>query len=94
MSVAFHRSYPLFASAAEDGSAFVFHGTVYSDLLQNPLLVPLKIVRPPERTAKEKEGKGKEEEGDRRGLTCAAFHPDQPWLFVASKDGSISLFTH
>lgn len=43
-SVAFHKSYPLFASCSDDGTTSVFHGMVYSDLLQNPLLVPLKIL--------------------------------------------------
>jgi ribosome biogenesis protein ERB1 len=28
-AVAFHRSYPLFASASDDGSVHVFHGMVY-----------------------------------------------------------------
>ena len=44
-NVAFHRSYPLFASCSEDGTAYVFHGMVYSDLNQNPLIVPLEILR-------------------------------------------------
>ncbi|XP_026582178.1 ribosome biogenesis protein BOP1-like, partial [Pseudonaja textilis] len=39
-AVAFHPSYPLFASGSDDGSVIVCHGMVYSDLLQNPLLVP------------------------------------------------------
>jgi hypothetical protein len=38
-------SYPLFASCSDDGTAYVFHGTVYSDLNQNPLVVPLEILR-------------------------------------------------
>jgi WD40 repeat protein len=44
-NVAFHRSYPLFASCSDDCTAYVFHGTVYSDLNQNPLVVPLEILR-------------------------------------------------
>ncbi|CAH1780147.1 unnamed protein product, partial [Owenia fusiformis] len=43
--VRFHRTYPLFASAADDGSIIVCHGMVYSDMLQNPLIVPVKILR-------------------------------------------------
>lgn len=42
--VAYHQAYPLFASCSDDGTAHVFHGMVYSDLLQNPLIVPLKIL--------------------------------------------------
>ena len=37
---AFHRSYPLFASASDDAAVHVFHGRVYSDLMTNPLIVP------------------------------------------------------
>ena len=37
---AFHRSYPLFASASDDATVHVFHGMVYSDLMTNPLIVP------------------------------------------------------
>ncbi|KAL0372003.1 UNVERIFIED_CONTAM: Ribosome biogenesis protein BOP1 [Sesamum calycinum] len=43
--VAYHRSYPLFASCSDDCTAYVFHGMVYSDLNQNPLIVPLEILR-------------------------------------------------
>lgn len=43
--MAFHRSYPLFASCSDDCTAYVFHGMVYSDLNQNPLVVPLEILR-------------------------------------------------
>lgn len=44
-SVAYHRSYPLFASCSDDCTAYIFHGMVYSDLNQNPLIVPLEILR-------------------------------------------------
>ena len=37
---AFHRSYPLFASASDDAAVHVFHGRVYSDLMTTPLIVP------------------------------------------------------
>jgi ribosome biogenesis protein ERB1 len=43
--VAFHRTYPLFASCSDDATVHVFHGMVYSDLLTNPLIVPVKILR-------------------------------------------------
>ncbi|CAI9301030.1 unnamed protein product [Lactuca saligna] len=42
-NVAFHSNYPLFASCSDDSTAYVFHGMVYSDLNQNPLIVPLEI---------------------------------------------------
>ena len=41
-SVEFHKRYPLFASAGDDLKITVSHGMVYSDLLQNPLIVPVK----------------------------------------------------
>lgn len=41
----FHNSYPLFASSSDDGTAHVFHGRVYADLMTNPLIVPVKILR-------------------------------------------------
>ncbi|CAI5489296.1 unnamed protein product, partial [Closterium sp. Naga37s-1] len=88
-SVAFHPTYPLFASAAEDGSAFAFHGMVFADLLQNPLIVPLKILRapPPPQQATSSSSSSK-------SLYACAFHPSQPWLFTAGADCSVTLFTH
>lgn len=43
--VAFHATYPLFASCGDDGSVHVLHGMVYNDLSQNPLIVPVKIIK-------------------------------------------------
>ncbi|KAL3697695.1 hypothetical protein R1sor_011771 [Riccia sorocarpa] len=43
--VAYHNTYPLFATCSDDSTAHVFHGMVYSDLLQNPLIVPVKVLR-------------------------------------------------
>ena len=42
--VAFHRSYPLFCSASSDGAVHAFHATVYTDLLQNPLVASVKVL--------------------------------------------------
>jgi len=78
--VAFHPRYPLFASASDDGTAHVFHGMVYNDFMQNPLLVPLKILR------------GHTIVDDLCILDCA-FHPTQPWLLTAGADSSIFLYT-
>ncbi|XP_068634739.1 ribosome biogenesis protein BOP1 homolog [Aristolochia californica] len=80
-SVAFHRSYPLFASSSEDSTAYVFHGMVYSDLNQNPLIVPLEILRGHKST-------------NGRGVLDCKFHPRQPWLFTAGADSIIKLFCH
>nr|XP_027074742.1 ribosome biogenesis protein BOP1 homolog isoform X2 [Coffea arabica] len=79
--VAFHRSYPLFASSSDDCTAYVFHGMVYSDLNQNPLIVPLEILR------------GHASVNGRGVLDCK-FHPRQPWLFTAGADSVIKLYCH
>ncbi|XP_046967865.1 ribosome biogenesis protein BOP1 homolog [Vanessa cardui] len=78
-SVAFHRRYPLFASAGDDRYLVVAHGMVYNDLLQNPLLVPLKQLPGPERC----------------GELCVLdvrWHPAQPWLLAAAADNTIRLY--
>lgn len=79
--VAFHSSYPLFASSSDDATVQVFHGMVYSDLLQNPLIVPVKIL------------KGHAPDAQGLGVMDIAFHPRQPWLFSAGADSTVRLFT-
>uniref|UniRef100_A0A3Q3N995 Ribosome biogenesis protein BOP1 n=1 Tax=Mastacembelus armatus TaxID=205130 RepID=A0A3Q3N995_9TELE len=78
--VAYHRVYPLFASASDDGSVIVCHGTVYNDLLQNPLIVPVKVLR------------GHVISHD-LGVLDVTFHPTQPWIFSSGADATIRLFT-
>uniref|UniRef100_A0A3Q3XIF4 Ribosome biogenesis protein BOP1 n=1 Tax=Mola mola TaxID=94237 RepID=A0A3Q3XIF4_MOLML len=78
--VAYHRHYPLFASASDDGTVIVCHGTVYSDLLQNPLIVPVKVLR------------GHVITHD-LGVLDVTFHPSQPWVFSSGADATIRLFT-
>ncbi|CAH8383712.1 unnamed protein product [Eruca vesicaria subsp. sativa] len=78
-NVEFHRSYPLFASCSEDSTAYVFHGKVYNDLNENPLIVPLEILR------------GHSSKG---GVLDCKFHPRQPWLFTAGGDSVIKLYCH
>lgn len=77
--VRFHRRYPLMASVSDDGAIHVFHSMVYNDLMRNPLVVPVKILRGHETTNK-------------FGVLATAFHPTQPWLFSAGADGKIVLF--
>ncbi|XP_068629720.1 ribosome biogenesis protein BOP1 homolog [Battus philenor] len=78
-SVAFHRRYPLFASAGDDRHIVVSHGMVYNDLLQNPLLVPLKQLRaaPPRQQL---------------AVLHVCWHPAQPWLLAANADGTLRLY--
>ncbi|XP_039702014.1 ribosome biogenesis protein BOP1 [Pteropus medius] len=79
-AVAFHPRYPLFASGSDDGSVIVCHGMVYNDLLQNPLLVPVKVLRGHTLTHD-------------LGVLDVAFHPTQPWVFSSGADGTVRLFT-
>lgn len=78
-SVSYHYRYPLFATSSDDGTVHVFHGMVYSDLMRNPLLVPVKVLRGHTVTKK-------------FGVLASIFHPTQPWLFSAGADGKIILF--
>ncbi|XP_054023474.1 ribosome biogenesis protein BOP1 [Dryobates pubescens] len=79
-SVAFHRRYPLFASGSDDGSVIVCHGMVYNDLLQNPLLVPVKVLKGHVLTMD-------------LGVLDVLFHPTQPWVFSSGADGTVRLYT-
>ncbi|XP_041423005.1 ribosome biogenesis protein bop1-A isoform X1 [Xenopus laevis] len=79
-AVSFHKSYPLFASGSDDGSVIVCHGMVYNDLLQNPLIVPVKVLR------------GHAIHRD-LGVLDVTFHPTQPWVFSSGADATIRLFT-
>eukprot|EP00040_Diaphanoeca_grandis_P028077 m.161269 g.161269 ORF g.161269 m.161269 type:complete len:889 (+) comp31222_c0_seq1:149-2815(+) len=81
-SVQFHQRHPLFASASDDGTIHIFHGMVYNDLMQNPLIVPVKILR----------GHSREDKTGLGVMDCC-FHPTQPWLFSAGADGTIRLYT-
>ncbi|KAJ2476751.1 Ribosome biogenesis protein erb1, partial [Coemansia sp. RSA 2320] len=78
--VQYSRKFPLFATASDDGSIQVYHGMVYQDLNQNPLIVPLKILR------------GHEIRSSLGVLDCL-FHPIQPWLLSSGADGTIRLWT-
>lgn len=78
--VVFHRHYPLFASASDDGTVIVCHGRVFNDLMQNPLIVPVKVL------------KGHRVEGE-LGVVDCQFHPNQPWIFTAGADHLIRLYT-
>ncbi|KAM9905764.1 hypothetical protein OXX79_001950 [Metschnikowia pulcherrima] len=80
-SVRFHKGkLPLFASASDDGSIHVFHGTVYDDYMTNPLLVPLKKLTGHKVTAS-------------IGVLALAWHPKEAWLFSAGADGTARLWT-
>jgi ribosome biogenesis protein ERB1 len=70
------------ASASDDGSVHVFHSMVYADLMRNPLIVPVKVLR----------GHAVTKQQNNLGALSMVFHPTQPWLFSAGADGNIHLF--
>ena len=78
-AVHYHATYPLMASASDDGTVHVFHARVYDDLIQNPLIVPVKIL------------KG-HKIAERLGVMDMMFHPTLPWLFSCGSDGKIILW--
>jgi ribosome biogenesis protein ERB1 len=78
-AVQYHSRYPLFATCSDDGTVQVFHATVYNDLLNNALIIPLKILRGHEVV-------------DDLGVLDIAFHPAQPWIFSAGADHTIRLY--
>jgi ribosome biogenesis protein ERB1 len=79
--VRYHKSYPLFASCSDDNTVSIFHGKVFQDLLQNPLIVPLTILHNPHSAV------------GNLAILDVIFHPSQPWLFTAGADSLIKLWT-
>jgi len=77
--ITFHPRYPLWATCSDDASLYVLHSTVYADLLQNPLIVPLKRLRGHEAI-------------DGFGVLDCTFHPTQPWLLSAGADHTVKLW--
>lgn len=79
-AVSYHKGgRPLFASASDDGTVQVFHGMVYADMLENPLLVPLKVLKG-HRVTKA------------LGVLDIEWHPKHCWLFSAGADGTARLW--
>jgi ribosome biogenesis protein ERB1 len=78
-SVKFSKSYPLFASCSDDGGINIFHSMVYSDLLTNALIVPLKVLKGHKIV-------------DEVGVLDVAFHPSQPWVFSSGADHQVILW--
>ncbi|KAG6890935.1 Ribosome biogenesis protein erb1 [Termitomyces sp. Mi166 len=78
-SLNFHPSYPLFASSSDDGSIQIFHSRVYNDLMTDPLIVPLKILRG-------------HEIRDGLGVLQIKWSSRQPWLISSGADGTIGVW--
>ncbi|KIM27581.1 hypothetical protein M408DRAFT_330013 [Serendipita vermifera MAFF 305830] len=79
-SVAFHPTYPLFASCSDDGSIQIFHARVYNDLMTDPLIVPLKILR------------GGHAISDGLGVLEVGWLHSRPWLVSAGADGQVAVW--
>jgi ribosome biogenesis protein ERB1 len=79
-SLHFHPTYPLFASSSDDGAIQIFHGRVYNDLMTDPLIVPLKILRGHQVT-----------EG--LGVLAVRWCNRQPWLTSAGADGTVQVWS-
>jgi ribosome biogenesis protein ERB1 len=79
-AVAFHPTYPLFATCSDDAYIRIFHCTVFDDWVRDPMIVPVKILKAHKRTSD-------------LGILDLKFHPTQPWLFTSGADKSIRLFT-
>ncbi|QRV91242.1 ribosome biogenesis protein ERB1 [Ceratobasidium sp. AG-Ba] len=75
----FHATQPLFASASDDGTIQVFHARVYSDLMTDPLIVPLKVLRG-------------HKLADGLGVLDVAWSEQLPWLASAGADGSVRMW--
>ena len=60
---------------------FMYFFNQKSDLMQNALIVPLKILKGHEIVKNV-------------GVTCCKFHPNQPWLFTCGADSTIRLYSN
>ncbi|EPQ59553.1 BOP1NT-domain-containing protein [Gloeophyllum trabeum ATCC 11539] len=78
-SLHFHPTYPLFASSSDDGTIQVFHARVYNDLMTDPLIVPLKILRG-------------HDIKDGLGVLQVRWCRGQPWLVSAGADGKVAVW--
>jgi len=79
--VRFHQRYPLMGSCSDDGNVHIFHSMVYSDLMRNPLVIPVKVLRDAHKITK------------KIGVLDMVFHPKMPWVFTCGADGVIHMFT-
>ncbi|KAM0684509.1 Ribosome biogenesis protein 1 [Mitosporidium daphniae] len=80
-ALSYHQKYPLFASCSDDGNAHICYAKVFDDSsLQNPLVVPVKILKPVTPLGKSV------------ALNSLAFHPSFPWIYLGSNDGSMQMY--
>lgn len=77
--VSYSPRFPLFASASDDGTVQVFHAQIFNDLLKNPEITPVKILRGHKIT-------------NELGVMNVTWHPTQPWLISCGADGTARLW--
>ncbi len=78
-AVCFHPKLPLFASCSHDGAVHIFHARVYDTYDQDPLIVPVKILRGHEVV-------------EQAGVLDVVFHKTQPWIFSCGADKTAKLW--
>ncbi|KAF8232446.1 BOP1NT-domain-containing protein [Tricholoma matsutake] len=78
-SLHFHPTYPLFASSSDDGAIQIFHSRVFNDLMTDPLIVPLKILRG-------------HEIRDGLGVLQVKWCSRYPWLVSSGADGNVAVW--
>lgn len=80
-AVKYHKGgLPLFADASDDGSLQVFHGKVVTDLMENPTIVPVKVLKGHKVV-------------NALGVMDVDWHPKEPWCVSAGADGTCRLWT-
>lgn len=71
--------FPLLAACSDDATVSILHAKVFSDLMQSPMIVPVKRLRD-------------HMVNQGFGVLACAWHPHQPWLFTAGSDGRAYLW--
>ncbi|KAL2271138.1 hypothetical protein VTJ83DRAFT_509 [Remersonia thermophila] len=78
--VRYHKGgLPLFADASDDGTLQIFHGKVPNDQLENPTIVPVKMLKGHKVVSK-------------LGVLDIDWHPREPWCVSAGADGTARLW--
>ncbi|KAI0982817.1 hypothetical protein GJ496_003037 [Pomphorhynchus laevis] len=83
-SLSLHNKLPLLATASNDGKIVITHARVYTDLLKEPLIMPVKVFQLPRI----------------RDDNCLiprilmSFHPQYAWILSASSIDTVNEFTH
>jgi len=75
-SVSIHPKYPLMASASDNGNVCVTYAKVYRDYLKDPMIVPVQDL-------------WEHQVMDHQCVLDSQWHPTQPFLFTAGKDGTV-----